>query len=291
MARNKGSAHDALGNEHPDQTVRDHAASLDPELTAYVGRLLTDDVVRRSSRVDWDRARVVLGLAALQRIRRVWCTLFGHELFALRVPNDEELYQRLRSGLIAQLDGDSRHDRARQAAIDALPDELPTSDDLVAFDAELYSFYEGGFQRLEAELIRLALAEGLDPDIRNAEMFFVTHDDYLNQLEPKAAKAIDERARALGLQPKDGPRTTSARNPSASRGRRPTQLLYEVAQRVWCEMRDDYEDEGEPRRPSQRDLCARLSDMGIPIADRTLRMRIRSWQQEQLAWPPPRPES
>jgi hypothetical protein len=266
------------------------AESHDPEFVKYVGNLLTDEMILRLSRVDWGRAGILLALAALQRVRQLWHILFGHEWFSLRARGDEELYQRLRAGLLARLEGEPRYARARELASFALPETLPTSDELVAFDEDVRSYYERGFQRLEAELIRLALGEGVGLDTGKAEAFFVTHDDYLNRLEGEAAKAYDHRARALGLLPKEARVTQPVRTDGGRRGRTPTDLPYERVGRIWWAMVDEYEAQGE-RRPNQSDLCSRLNSLGIPIADRTLRTRIRAWRQVGLTWPPPRPSS
>lgn len=118
-----------------------------------------------------DQSSGGLARAGLERIRRLWRILFGHPWFSLRAPNDEELYQRLRLGLLAQLDNKLEYERARTLAQDVVPEELPTSDDLVGMDSEMYDMFEGGFQRLDAELIRLALAEGIDPNPNDAEAY------------------------------------------------------------------------------------------------------------------------
>ncbi len=266
------------------------AEELDPDAVGYISSLLTDEMLHQSGQVDWTKARMVLARAGLERIRRRWRILFGHGRFAARASNDEEIYQRLRAGVLAQLNDRVEYERARKLARDVVPEELPTSEDLVTMDSEIYGAYESGFQRLDAELIRLALAAGIDPDTRNAEAYFVTFDDGLNRLEPEAAAQYQRWARRLGLTKDESPTEPAAPAKSRRGGRRPIPFEYETAQRQWWEMVDEYGEREEPRQPSQRDFCDWLAPKGVPIGERSLRTHIGRWRAQGLPWPPPRPD-
>lgn len=61
-------------------------------------------------------------------------------------PRDEELCQRLRTGLLAQLEGRDAYRRARELAHEALGEILPVSNDLVTMDEGIYGMYESGVQ-------------------------------------------------------------------------------------------------------------------------------------------------
>jgi hypothetical protein len=266
------------------------AEGLDAESVEYIAGLLTDEMLHRAGRVDWNEAHMILARAGLERIRRLWHILFGNPWFSIRAPNDEEFYQRLRFGLFAQLRDRVGYEQAWTIAQDVVPDELPTSDDLVGIDEEIYRFYVGGFQRLDAELIRLALNEGIDPDPRNAEAYFVTFDDVLNELEPEAKAVYSRQARRLGLVEEE-PEIKGATSSTTDRASRLSiKLEYATAQRSWRELWDEYEDRGELRRPNQREYCEWLAPKGMHISERSLRSYIRIWKGQGLAWPPPRPE-
>ena len=220
----------------------------------------------------------------------MWCILFGHPWFSTRAPNDEEFYQRLRFGLFAQLRDRTGYEQAWAIAQDVVPEELPTSDDLVGIDDEIYSFYKGGFQRLDAELIRLALTESIDPDVRNADAYYVTFDDVLNKLEPEADAMYTRHARRLRLL-EQKPEAKEAGSSKPDRVGRPSIILdYATAQWNWWQMCDEYEERGERRRPGQREFCEWLAPKGIHIGDRSLRTHIRHWRSQALSWSPPRPD-
>lgn len=266
-------------------------AGLDPELMEYIGSLLSDDLIRRSQQVEWTKSRLLLALAGLQRIRRLWGILFGRPWLSLRAQHDEMLYQQLRHGLLTQLQSQPEYRDLNESALELVPEELVPSDDLLAMDEEMFSYFEGRFQQLEARLIRRALADDVGLNVQAADAFFVVYDDELNQLEVAAEQAYDLSARELGLIPRTDGKTRESRTPANRRkGRAPTPLLYGHVQRIWWEMMDEYEERGEPRRPSQEDLCDRLVADGIQVAPRTFRSRLQVWRQEGLNWPPPRPD-
>jgi hypothetical protein len=265
-------------------------------------------MVRRLGRMDAERARLPLALAILDRIRRLWRIIFGQRYLAARFAGDELLYQKLRKSLFAQLDH-AASSKVRKLAREALPEMLPTSDELIYWDSEIYSLYESEFQRLEAALIQLALSVDIEPDTRGVAALFVTHDDYLNKLEQVATHEYDRALQRSGFRPKltasersgasttqpqpqqqeilTGDHSSSERTNRRPRiGRKSVPLSYETAQRVWWEMMDEYE----PERPSQADFCDRLSGLGIPLSARTLRVRISEWRGQNHFWPPPRPE-
>lgn len=255
----------------------------DSEHVEYVGRLLTDDLIRQLDRVDLERAHVPLALAVLQRIRRLWHLLFGRQWFASRGWGDEEFYQRLRTGLLAQLDRKPEYDEVKQQALDVLPEMLPTSDELIALDDDIRAMYEANFQRLEARLIQLALSECVDPDTRNVAALLVTHDDYLRHMEIEVNKTYDRALRRYGLPPHEPRRAEPKSKSSGKGGRRAVELSYETAQYVWWEMYDE-----DLRKPTQQEFCDRLTAQGYPMSPRTLRVRIRTWRESGLTWEPPR---
>jgi len=103
------------------------AENLDEATVDYISSLLNEEMIRRSQRRDSTKARVVLARAGLERIRRLWRILFGHAWMSMRVAHDEELYQRLRTGLFAQLEGNEAHNRARELAHESPLEDLPSS--------------------------------------------------------------------------------------------------------------------------------------------------------------------
>lgn len=284
---------------------RDHPEFLE-ELEKTFGEP-THEKVMLLVELDAGRARLSLSLANLERIRRLWDNLFGHQWFKFRAPGDEHLYQALRYSLMAQLESDPAFSDLYGQANEAVPEILPTQDELIAFDEEILSFYERGFQELEARIIAQALASRDDLDIRRLDPFFEKPDEILDQLERDSQQHHQKTAAKYGLNPvqktTEGLSEEKLHNDSAAdtapgrgaqaantqRGRKPNPLTYETAQSIWWEMVDEYSDTGERRKPNQVEFCQRLTALGHAISDRAFRDKKSIWAKQGLVWEPPRP--
>lgn len=277
-----------MGNEAQfDPNRNDEVANppLDGRRLEYLAGLLSDEVVQRLQSVDAQTASIPIARAALQRIRDLWIMLFGNPWFSLRYDGfDEVIYQNLRRGLLAQLDRSPQYADAKLNALDTLPDILPTDSDLTLFDEEIRQHYDSEFQRLDALLIQLALAEDVNPDPRNVDALFVTHDDYLRQLRDLVAKDSNTAQKQFAHPLPAQPRIPAKPHRSKPTGRRKVPLPYEAAQTAWWDMSDEM-----LRPPTQAEFCDRLTELGYPMSARTLRERIRKWRHQGLDWDPPRP--
>lgn len=187
--------------------------------------------------VDWALARMAIALAGLERIQRLWRALFGHPSFAMRYPGDEALYQRLRAGLITQLEhaledhpGSPARLNALGTAERALPQTLLNRMDMMCLDDDLRAHFESGFQGLEAWLLRLGLTETVDRSDPCVAALFASHDLYLNCLEPVANEEYEQAARRYGLLPPASPARQGAGH-SQQRPDRPNRAQERAARR------------------------------------------------------------
>ena len=177
------------------------------------------------SEADRRRVRLDIAHAALQRIRRLWRVLFGGQWFPARHEGDEHMYQWSRAHVLKALAGPTAFDGARWMALDALPETLGPSGGPVCVDEEITDFYETGFQDLEADLVRLAIREGVvlgDPAI---SAVFAAVDDFLDRIE-----AHEQGARRLGLLPPAIP-PPAGETGKAPRRAGPTKAQERAAQR------------------------------------------------------------
>jgi excisionase family DNA binding protein len=229
---------------------------------------------------------IPIARASLQRIRELWRLLFGRSGFSLRYDGyDEVIYQNLRSALLAQLNRRSDYADTRLTALGMLPEALPADKERELFDDDIRQSYESGFQQLDALLIKLALAEDVNPDPNQVRALFVTHDDHLRQLSALVTKDSNATQRVFHPPPSGTVEQPTKPRRSQGTGRRRVPLTYELAQRAWWDMSDDT-----LSSPSQPEFCDRLAGLGFPMSPRTLRVRIQEWRDQGLDWPPPRPE-
>jgi hypothetical protein len=150
---------------------------------------------------------------------------------------------------------------------------------------------------LEHELRRLGAQEGLDPFAPDINAFLLADDELAeDEIGPILGNVFDAardtwQRQMAAMQPAERPSPISSATtrPSGRRsGRHPASITYGIAAHTWWEMRDEYEDFGERRRPTQAELSQRLSAQGYAVGARTLRRYIMKWRAAELLWPPPR---
>jgi hypothetical protein len=216
------------------------------------------------------------------------------------VQGDEYLYQHLRSDLISVLSGNDDYQHAKNIVLHELSETLPCEADPV-YDIDWTYGIEPVCRKIEAELMRLAVARRIDPFDPGADFMFATADRSIAEVNEVMTKAHREFAEKHGLtmagmvekresQPADGNSQLLRRDRQREqrrKGRTPVALSYDVAQQVWWDLADDLL----PQKPTQQDLCDRLTSLGLPMSPRTLRVRIGAWRRHGLIWEPPRPKN
>ena len=256
---------------------------------------LTQEQLQTLVQVDMERARLPLALACLERIRRLWKVQFGDESFKMRIGGDADLYRALRSILIAQVTADPAWLQLHAQATHAVPENLPTRDELLDFfDEEVMSTYERNFHELEARIAAQAIASRSTLNIRQFDPLFKIHDEHLEYLGEVFRRNQDEEANrfALGpnpIQPKREYRPGASEKANQPyRGRKRKDVPYEVAAELWTKLYKAYEDE-----PSQQELVRALKThepKSYSISVRTFQRNIDRWNTSGFTWPPTPPE-
>lgn len=241
---------------------------------------------------------LMMACATARRIEALCRALFGGPYLSARVQGDEYMYQSLRANLLTLLADSAEFAEARNIVLADLPPTLP-HDPEPMYDMEWQYGIEPACRKLEAELMRLAIARGVSPFESGPDLFFEPWDKSIEVAREIMATAERKFAAEHGLpipgvaDSENGDVTSAVTAPTAGdprraprrQGRIPVPLSYRTAQRVWWELTDD----SAPRKPTQQELCDRLAALGFPMSPRTLRDRIAAWRQDGLTWEPPRP--
>ncbi len=287
--------------DSPDHDAESSDPEPSPGFLAFIREALatdTDGSVKQFLERPPDAVLLVLACGTMQRIEGLCRALFAGPYLSARVQGDEYLYQHLRTTLISQLSDDKDLARAKNIVLAELPATLPYEPDPM-YDIDWTYQIEPACRKLEAELVRVAVAKGVNPYDDGADIFFDTADksiaavkDIMTEAHRKFAtkhnlSAPDERSRprADAAPVHRTPPSEEGLRPRRRQGRAPVPLAYEVAQRVWWELADDVA----PSKPNQSEFCDRLTALGYPMSPRTLRDRIAVWRRDRLVWEPPRP--
>ncbi|MDP9359292.1 MAG: hypothetical protein M3R02_29205 [Chloroflexota bacterium] len=285
----------------------DHdAESSDPEpspgFLAFLRESLANDPdgsFKRFLELPPDDSLLVLACGTSRRIESLCRALFGGPYLSARVQGDEYLYQHLRTTLISHLSDNAEYAQAKNIVLTEFPATLPYDPDPM-YDVDWTYEIEPACRKLEAELMRVAVARGVHPYDPGVDVLFQAHDKSIAAVKEIMGNANRKVAIEHGLpvpgQPDQGAGGAASARPSPSteerqrsprrrQGRTPVRLAYEVAQRVWWELADDVA----PGKPNQQEFCDRLTAIGYPMSPRTLRDRIGGWRRDGLAWEPPRP--
>lgn len=254
-------------------------------------------------------------IEAVERLDDLWGLLYGNPHHLCRYPDDEYVYQSYRVAVLTVLARDPAYEAGWTLACRLLPRTLPTNIRLAAM-VDGSDAVPSDLQELRGELIALAfeLWEPVELDYEtDGDIDSWLPDDESFRFNALVRRVKRERAAfekreldmALALwasvpfDPSEPAWTYGEPSPEASGtpnegerssvGRKPIALDYEQARRAYWIMCDEYADGGERRKPSVTELCERLSEQGIRIADRTFHGRVTTWRAQGFEWPPSRP--
>jgi hypothetical protein len=280
--------------DSPDHDAASSDPEPSPEVLAFIRQSLandTDGSVKTFLERPLDDVLLVLACGTTRRIEGLCRALFGGPYLSARIQGDEYLYQHLRTTLISQLSDDEDLVRAKTIAVTELPATLPYEPGSM-YDMDWTYQIEPTCRKLEAEVMRVAVAKGVNPYDDGADIFFDTVVKSIACVKEIMADAHRQFAAKHGL-PAPGERSRpwpdsapalgvplSEERPRRRQGRTPVRLAYEVAQRVWWELADDVA----PGKPNQQEFCDRLTALGYPMSPRTLRDRIAVWRRDGLVW-------
>ncbi|MDP9358439.1 MAG: hypothetical protein M3R02_24755 [Chloroflexota bacterium] len=243
--------------DSPDNDVESTASKPTPEVLAFIRQSLanyTDGSVKTFLERPLDDVLLVLACGTTRRIEGLCRALFGGPYLSARVQGDEYLYQHLRTTLISHLSDNKDLVRAKTIAVTELPATRPYEPDPM-YDMDWTYQIEPACRKLEAELMHVAVAKGVNPYDGGSDIFYDTlvksiacvkdimADAHRKFVAKHGLAAPGERSRpwpdsaqALGVPLSvERPRP----RPRRRRGRTPVRLAYEVAQRVWWELADD----------------------------------------------------
>ncbi len=161
-----------------DNDVESTASKPTPEVLAFIRQSLasdTDGSVKTFLERPLDDVLLVLACGTTRRIEGLCRALFGGPYLSARVQGDEYLYQHLRTTLISHLSDNKDLARAKTIAVTELPATLPYEPDPM-YDMDWTYQIEPACRKLEAELIRVAVAKGVNPYDDGADIFFDTAD-------------------------------------------------------------------------------------------------------------------
>ncbi|MDP9367224.1 MAG: hypothetical protein M3Q03_02930 [Chloroflexota bacterium] len=286
-----------------DHDAESSDLELSPGLQAFIRESLandTDGSFKTFLERPLDNVLLVLACGTARRIESLCRALFGGPYLTSRMQGDEYLYQQMRTSLVALLSDDEQLEPAKNIVLTDLPATLPYDPD-PTYDMDWTYQIEPACRKLEAELMRVAVARGVHPYDPGVDVLFQTHDKGIAYVKEIMGTANVKVATECGLPvpgqadpgggegaPARPNQSTEERQPPPRRGgRRPVSLTYDVAQRVWWELADDVA----PGKPNQQEFCDRLTALGYPMSPRTLRDRIAAWRRDGLTWEPPRPPS
>jgi hypothetical protein len=223
-------------------------------------------------------------LRTIALIKEYWESLFPRFGFVIVIDDDQGLYDTLYHNLFFMLGQRPELHMARELIRGLVPDSenLPNHRDAVGFDEEISSRIYDDLRSARTILNRILIAEGRSFGDSPVDALFDLFAKELIVRRSDNKQQAERFAARLGFDTL--PKTP---RPSGKPGRPSIEIENRDAQSAYWHLIEDFEQDGERRKPSHGDLCDYLCSRGVHIGISTFGKHVRQWKKAGLAWPPP----